>query len=484
MTATNIFAQSYYVKADGNDSLDGLSDVTAWKTISKVNSFSFSIGDDVYFKCGSRWIQERLNIDWSGTSANRAIIGAYYGSGTIGVSGIKPTIDGEYVFPTDQWTSLINIENQNYITVTNILVQNSKGRGINVKGSISGASYINIIGCDVNKTYQKGIGLEQKCSYSTIEGCSVTDTGRVGIETAGDWPSAIGPMRDCSYITIRGNTVFGNQGEGIGLYVRSDNCIVENNFVYENRRVNIYNELSRNNIIRNNLVYGTDASGSFTGIGFDDESQWGVAYTQNLEIYGNFIANCSVGLYLATSYSGSVFRNHKIYNNTIVDCLINIKSYDGPYENSEIKNNIFWCPSGACTQASFPDTGGEVVFDYNLWSSEPVANVKGPNDLPYSSPMLKRTTGWRTLEGKNVTISDFALQKGSPAIDTGTQMIGASYNELGNISNNILDTTINKLKQNEYGSGWEVGAAIFVEDGNNQLPSKPSPPSNLKIGLN
>ncbi len=76
--AGNVSAATYYVKPDGNDNADGRSDATAWKTIAKVNSFSFQPGDDVYFKCGGTW-NERLYIDWGGVDENnRAIIGAYY----------------------------------------------------------------------------------------------------------------------------------------------------------------------------------------------------------------------------------------------------------------------------------------------------------------------------------------------------------------------------------------------------------------------
>jgi hypothetical protein len=36
-----------------------------------------------------------LDIDWSGTSGNRVIIGAYYGNGLFGLNGnSRPVIDG------------------------------------------------------------------------------------------------------------------------------------------------------------------------------------------------------------------------------------------------------------------------------------------------------------------------------------------------------------------------------------------------------
>ena len=38
LLTSNLFATNYYVKNDGNDNANGLSDATAWKTIAKVNA--------------------------------------------------------------------------------------------------------------------------------------------------------------------------------------------------------------------------------------------------------------------------------------------------------------------------------------------------------------------------------------------------------------------------------------------------------------
>jgi len=46
-------ATNYYVKNGGNDNADGLSDATAWATLSKVNSLTFQPGDSILLKAGS-----------------------------------------------------------------------------------------------------------------------------------------------------------------------------------------------------------------------------------------------------------------------------------------------------------------------------------------------------------------------------------------------------------------------------------------------
>jgi uncharacterized repeat protein (TIGR02059 family) len=77
---------TYYVSLSGNDAANGLTESTSWRTLSKVNSFSFQPGDKIYFKRGDTWNQT-LSPSTSGTSANRITFGAY---GT----GNKPIISG------------------------------------------------------------------------------------------------------------------------------------------------------------------------------------------------------------------------------------------------------------------------------------------------------------------------------------------------------------------------------------------------------
>jgi uncharacterized repeat protein (TIGR02059 family) len=79
-------AFDYYVSNDGNDNNSGLSSGLAWKTVAKVNSFTFLPGDRIFFKRGGEW-RESLIIEESGTSSAMITFGAY---GT----GAKPIFNG------------------------------------------------------------------------------------------------------------------------------------------------------------------------------------------------------------------------------------------------------------------------------------------------------------------------------------------------------------------------------------------------------
>lgn len=95
------FAGHYYVDNAGSDSNDGLSPAAAWRTISKVNGFTFSSGDTISFKCGGSW-NEKLTPPVSNL---------YFNSYS---SGVKPVITG---FQTQ--TGFTNVGNVWTATATN-----------------------------------------------------------------------------------------------------------------------------------------------------------------------------------------------------------------------------------------------------------------------------------------------------------------------------------------------------------------------------
>lgn len=80
----------YFVDATGGDDGNaGTSSGAAWETINKVNTSSFSAGDNVYFKRGEVW-RELLDIPSSGSTGNPITFGAYS-------TGAKPRITGSSV---------------------------------------------------------------------------------------------------------------------------------------------------------------------------------------------------------------------------------------------------------------------------------------------------------------------------------------------------------------------------------------------------
>jgi len=467
--AVNAFAATYYVKPDGNDNFDGRSDAKAWKTMRKVNGFSFSTGDDVYFKCGHTWTGTVLTVKWSGTSGNRVTIGAYYmdnGNEVRGVSGNKPVIDGNDTIP-DSTSAMIRIDTKNYVTIENLRVTNSEGHGI----TFINANNVNVTNVELDNTFNAAIKYKG-CDTGVIEGCDINDGARWWVEISGHGPAVIAVIGSTEII-IKKNVIHASHGEGIGFFKMADNNIAEDNLLYGNRRVNIYIDCSRNNKIRRNLIYGKGPDSGSSGIGTNDESQH-YAWQQDNEISYNLIANCSKGIYLWTGHQSSVLRRTYVYNNTVVDCKVCINSFDGPYIDSAIKNNIFWCISDDCRLAQFPGKDG-VDFDYNLWSSAPDVDVRGVHDPAYAVPLLNKTTGWRSMNGGELHGSEFALQSASPAKNAGTPL-GTQFSDIPECNKSVWPAQVVLKDQDKQGSGWEIGADIHIVN-----PIALDPPTNLKI---
>ncbi|MDG0790538.1 hypothetical protein OMP38_06505 [Cohnella ginsengisoli] len=61
-------AAVYYVsQSEGDDAADGLSETTAWKTLTHVSAQTFQPGDRILLKSGDRWTGETLTLRGSGT---------------------------------------------------------------------------------------------------------------------------------------------------------------------------------------------------------------------------------------------------------------------------------------------------------------------------------------------------------------------------------------------------------------------------------
>jgi hypothetical protein len=472
-------AATYFVSPTGNDGNSGLSDAQAWKSIAKVNSQKFTSGDDIYFKCGGTWSGVILQPNVQGVNEeNRTVIGAYYGTGTIGVSGNKPIFDGDNLtIPTKgSYVGLINFASKSYVTVQNIQVQWSGGLGIN----FNAGSYNIINNCYVSSTYLGGMRFSGTTSYNIAEYNSVTDTGRIRLET-GEYPGSISlvggnPTPAASNCTIRYNYVYTNYGEGIDLLKGTSDNIVEYNTVVNNHSANIYaDRAAKRNIIRYNLVYGYSGApwNSSTGIAVQDEKWSTYAGTEGTKIYGNLVANCNLGISIDAQHPDAILKDTEVYNNTLVDNEKGFKSWEGPYENSYVKNNIIWCTGdrSSCTMGEVPENHSGLTFDYNLWSSEPPASVRGNNDPPYAEPLLAKRTGWNTISLGSLTGKEFSLTSRSPAIGAGTN-VGAPYSKLLNLV--LVDFCKKEFELSDQNtrSAWDMGAAVSITTTGVRAPSQ------------
>ncbi len=198
------FATDYYVSSAGNDSANGLSSSTPWKTISKVNSAFSTLnpGDRILFRKGDTFYGS-LKVAKSGTSGSPIVIGAYG-------SGANPIISG---FNTiSDWSSY--------------------GNGIYSK-SISCESSPNMVTVNgVNTPIGRWPNTGFLSIDSHVSNTSITDSE---LPSSPDWTGAEVVIRKRSYIWDRnkitdhsGNTIRYTSGsyydvvDGFGYFIQND----------------------------------------------------------------------------------------------------------------------------------------------------------------------------------------------------------------------------------------------------------------------
>ena len=127
-------ATTYYVDAqNGNDATSGTSTSNAWKTLTKVNSFTFPAGSEIRFKAGGIWYGQ-LHPKGSGAAGAVNKIDRYG-------SGNAPIIDGQGTASKPP----VYLYNQQYWEIRNLEIINTDGgsprrarRGVFILGEDAG----------------------------------------------------------------------------------------------------------------------------------------------------------------------------------------------------------------------------------------------------------------------------------------------------------------------------------------------------------
>lgn len=197
-----------------------------------------------------------------------------------------------------------------------INVNNEKTTGITISGS-----YINVTGFEVMGATSHGVfisGKHIKFENSSVHN-NVTENGVGTCNGTVQWGSAVKTYVGADDVIVRGNAVYANCGEGIGI-TRGVNVLVENNTVYDNFSVNIYIDNSHNVQVLNNYSYCTNPNyyrgglpGSGVLLGNEYYDGWG-SQLGTVLIDHNIIQKCK-GIRLYNPISG-VISNLTITNNT------------------------------------------------------------------------------------------------------------------------------------------------------------------------
>jgi len=502
LSTTSAYAQSYYVKNGGDDNADGLSDATAWATIFKVNRHPFNVGDDVYFKVGSRWDRQNIQINWSGTAEDRAVIGAYHmsaGKEVVGVpSGFsKPTLVGDYKnatnignSPNQIYLGLITVIKGSYVTIQNFDVKDSSAFGITIGGGGNvhniiennevdhtvGASYFFYSGSDYVIVRNN---VASRCNWSKAD----------GIMPYHNHPPCMG-LQGSNYGLIENNSLHDLYGEGIDLLQNANFNIVRENLIAHANNPHIYIDNAANNIIENNIILGKGVYNDFgvgPGIASTVESQPAKMYSNSNNIIRNNIiagvSHCIFADIWKEPIAAGKTSSGKIIGNTCVNSNYGVyfTESSSKFLNWEIANNIFWDINKDIDGCAIPKDP-DITLHHNSWPMAP-SNVdcNGEGDVNGDPKLRAELDEIRAFSYINKpTVNDFEPQPGSIAEDAGNAMAYAAFNTadfpMVNESASVFDMSLLELDHL-----YSVRHVVTPDMGAVEVGSTPQPPSNESL---
>ncbi len=443
-----------------------------WKTVGKVNSCVSTPGADVYFKSGSVFT-ETLTIDWPGVSENdRAIVGCYTDrSGQpieCPITLTKPIFRGTYVSscrnptftcdvnnssarPTSQYGAMVlRPKDMVYVTVRNLRIESSAGEGIQFTDGTPAIgmtpSYGIIEHNEVVEAYHTGIQYNNGATdtFGIIRDNYIDQTALIYIDTgATPWPPCLfvngraGPAAR-QRVLVERNRVNNCGGESIGI-LRVHGNIIRKNIVSNSRRVQVYLDNSRNNVVEQNQLYGTGAygnptNGQATGNAVEPYGPVGIMSDAVENMWrNNIIANGTfdaLDAHVATTstipgqpgnpaqagfktgawwYGNSVFQDSRVLRN--YNLIIN-----NNVDQLRYSTNLFQGTGDCSVQQNAPAT---VSYDRNQWENLPAqVDCRGSNLVNASAGV---TFNWRGVDGDNVPAdpSVFTPAAGTAGLNAG-----------------------------------------------------------------
>ncbi|GBG09202.1 hypothetical protein PAT3040_03842 [Paenibacillus agaridevorans] len=342
---------TYYVDAvNGDDANSGMSEDSAWKTLDKVNTYTYRPGSNILLKSGGYWIGQ-LKPKGSGAAGSPIVIDSYG-------SGNKPIIDGNGIANA----GVVHLVNQEYWEINNLEVVNDAPSadsrfGIYIELKDYGtANHIYVRNCYVhnikgdNSHPHRGVGIfyfvssgtDSKFNDILIENNTVKSVDRSGIILRSpDGTFSTG-------LVIRNNMVEDIGGDGI-VAKTSKAPLVEYNIAKgtsaraNNANAAIWTWYTDDAVVQYNESYDTvRLPNNLDANGFDSDFN----NRRSLFQY-NYSHNNGGGFILlinpAGSYNDGTIVRYNISQND-GEKVINLLGY---IENSEFYNNTFYLDSAA-----------------------------------------------------------------------------------------------------------------------------------------
>lgn len=389
---------TYFVALSGLDSNPG-SEASPWQTIQKAAS-TLNAGDQVLIRSGT--YRERVRPANSGTAGQEIVYAAYPGE--------VVTLDGWNVTMPDDLAGLFEVLDRSHIRVSGLRVINAGIYNDNAGILVRNSHYVTVQYNSISNTFSSGIGVWDSDHISVA-------SNAVEVVCTGGWQEGISVAITDTF-EVRDNQVAVSKKEGI--------CIKQG---------------SRSGTVTRNRIERTKV-----GIYLD---AWDLS-TQDLEVSGNIIRNCTDnGIALSSEMGGRLssvsVHDNLIYRSGFIGLIISTFGPGGPkgehpmndltlLNNTLCNNGGEW---GGGISVDNKDAFGVIVAN-NICSQNRSFQLAVASEVSLSSQQITldhnlidgfranpegETYGSSYVEGDprfvDPAAEDFHLKAGSPAIDAG-----------------------------------------------------------------
>ncbi|GLX66678.1 family 16 glycoside hydrolase [Paenibacillus glycanilyticus] len=459
---------TYYVDSSGGrDSAAGTSEGAAWKSLTKVNSMTFSPGDRILLKAGGVWNDQYLDAKGSGSEGNPIVVDQY---GT----GAKPRIAFNNTSVSGEGFG-VRLRNVSYWEINNLEITSGeqstdmRRHGVLVVGESTGAGdfkhiYIRNLNIhDIFGTDRRtgGINFHARGTNASIESTwddvliennTITNVADTGIQTMTDafsnsaWTHKLDAFK---HVVIRGNNVEKIHRDGILVRAAQSPLIEYNrtNAIGEACDVNtsIVNYLDNIAVVAAQWAYYTDGAVFQYNEAYDtrkldgDGQPWDfdVMVTNSVYQY-NYSSNNQGGTLLVMNDTNNNIFRYNISNNDLdANGAFNLISGGG---NLYVYNNVIYrsgTQNKALTHASstgmayysnnifYNGASGQytnsprMTYDHNSFYGLNSSVASDPYKIVGDPKFVNPSTATSLA-----TAAGFKLATNSPLINAGVQVTG------------------------------------------------------------
>ncbi len=379
LVSADIFAVTYYVSNSGNDTSNGRTAATAFKTLQRAVT-AVAVGDTVLVADGT---YKGFDLRKGGTATDPIVFKAQSNNALINTAN-GTTNDG------------INVEDASWVVIEGFKVNNQPRNGIRIVTSDHVVVRNN--SCDAN--FERGI-LTGFANDLLIEGNTCTnsvDEHGIYVSNSGDRP------------IVRNNICHHNRASGIQMNADATlggdgviaDGVIEGNIIYENGKgggaaINLDGAV--NTRIYNNLLYNNHATGIAL---FMIDAASG---SENCKIYNNTIVNPSDGRWCVLIVNGST--GVTLYNNI----LINQHSFRGSIAMDD------------ASRAGFVSNYNILVNRMSIDDGETTLMLAQWQALGYDNNSMLASS--LTTLFVDPAAGNYHLKAGAQAIDKGTSLVSS-----------------------------------------------------------